>query len=561
MSRSSHEYIPLLTMPVDTNDEQLGRTSLSQGNKSNVDANVEIKYISEEFIQHDLQKSVDRAYERKCALINKCLQEEIGFGPYQKQLFMLTGLGWLADNMWFQAVAVALPQVQKELHPSRIEFTTLSLYAGLAIGASAWGVMADIIGRKLSFNITLFLAGVFGVAAGAAPNFVAFASLVGCIGFGVGGNLPVDGALYLEHIPQSHQWTLTLLSTWWAIGQLIASLVAWALIGNFSCDISASDGKCLKADNMGWRYTMYTLGCLTLIMFILRFFLFDLQESSKYLIGKKRDAEAIKVLEHLAKKNNRTITLTLEKLLAVEDGDNVPPKTILEILKGSFSTFSLSHIRPLFAGRKLAINSSITIFIWGLIGLASPLFNAFLPLYLAGRVSSNDSTSVTYRNATIVSIMGIPGSFIACLVVDWRRRSTGSRKWSIGGRKLTMAVSTLVTGIFLFLFTTSKSEGAVLGYSCVSSLTQNAMFGVLYAYTPEVFPAPHRGTGDALASSFNRCTGLLGPVIKIATTSAVGTGLADSVANGSVFVSASLYVVASIFMMLLPIETAGKAAL
>lgn len=48
------------------------------------------------------------------------------------------------------------------------------------------------------------------------------------------------------------------------------------------------------------------------------------------------------------------------------------------------------------------------------------------------------------------------------------------------------------------------------------------MYGVLYAYTPEVFPAPHRGTGDALCSAFNRITGIFAPVIKIATTTPEG---------------------------------------
>jgi hypothetical protein len=60
------------------------------------------------------------------------------------------------------------------------------------------------------------------------------------------------------------------------------------------------------------------------------------------------------------------------------------------------------------------------------------------------------------------------------------------------------------------------------------------MFGVLYAYTPEVFPAPHRGTGDALASAFNRVTGLIAPLIKIATTNG---SLTTSSANGFVFCS------------------------
>lgn len=107
----------------------------------------------------------------------------------------------------------------------------------------------------------------------------------------------------------------------------------------------------------------------------------------------------------------------------------------------------------------------------GLIGLGYPLFNGFLPLYLKQRVSSTGGgVASTYRNYTIISVLGIPGSLIACVAVDWTRNSNS--RWSLGGRKLTMAVSTLLTGIFLFLFTTSKTEAAVLGYSCASGLTQ-----------------------------------------------------------------------------------------
>ncbi|KAF8896637.1 major facilitator superfamily domain-containing protein [Infundibulicybe gibba] len=525
--------------------------SLKETLGSPVPADVEKSTSS---IQGTLRNGVDSVYEAKCDLVNRCLQEEIGFGRYQVQLFLLTGLGWMADNIWLQGVAVVLPQMQQELNPIRVEFSTLALYVGLILGAMVWGVMADLIGRRLSFNITLFIAGVFGIAAGAAPNFVTFASWWLVLDLEL---VAIDGALFLEHVPQSHQWTLTLLSAWWALGQLVASIVAWGFIGNFSCAGTVPQGQCLKGDNMGWRYTFYTLGSLTFIMFILRFVIFDLQESSKYLIAKGRDEDAIRVLQHLARRNGKEITLTLEALQKIQGGKALPPRTNLQVIKSAFTGFSLSHVRPLFTGRKLALNSSITILLWGLIGLAYPLFNGFLPLYLKARVSSNAGISETYRNYTIISVLGIPGSIIACVVVDWTR---GSGRWAFGGRKLTMAVSTLLTGIFLFLFTTSTTEAAVLGYSCASGLTQNAMYGVLYAYTPEVFPAPHRGTGDALASSFNRITGILAPVIKIATTSASGEAT-GATANGSIFVSASLFIVAAILMIFLPIETAGKAAL
>ncbi|KAG5643086.1 hypothetical protein DXG03_001581 [Asterophora parasitica] len=473
-------------MSINEKDEKTIRLSTDTESQASSDRNMDF-FVTE---------GVDRAYGLKCDLINKCMQEEIGFGRYQIQLFILSGLGWMADNIWLQGVAVVLGQVEQELLPVRVEFATLALYVGLILGATVWGVMADIIGRRLSFN-----------------------------------------------------WTLTLLSGWWAIGQLVASVIAWGFIGNFSCDGETPVGQCFKADNMGWRYTIYTLGAMTFLMFILRFVVFDLQESSKYYIAKGRDEDAIAVLNHIAKRNGKTISLTIEKFRAVEGGKVYVPKSKSETIKGAFTGFDLyviqvkspqngvinisirSLVKPLFAGRKLAINSSITFMLWGLIGLAYPLFNSFLPLYLKERVSSSAGVSETYRNYAIISVCGIPGSLIACAVVDYTRGSNS--KWSVGGRKLTMAISTLLTGVFLFLFTTSRNEAAVLGFSCASGLTQNAMYGVLFAYTPEVFPAPQRGTGDAIASSFNRITGILAPVIKIATTTVAGVAASRASANGA----------------------------
>ena len=79
--------------------------------------------------------------------------------------------------------------------------------------------------HRWSFNITLFLAGAFGLAAGGAPNFIALASLLAVVGLGVGGNLPVDSAVFLDFVPGTHQYLLTILSIWWSVGQLAVALV------------------------------------------------------------------------------------------------------------------------------------------------------------------------------------------------------------------------------------------------------------------------------------------------------------------------------------------------
>ena len=205
----------------------------------------------------------DTAYDRKAKVINKAIMD-IGMGWYQWQLFVLCGFGWLADNMWLQTVALTLPSLTSEFGPTatNVRYTTCATFIGLCIGASFWGIASDVLGRRLAFNMTLFLAGVFGLSVGGGPSWIGTCGLYAALGVGVGGNLPVDGALFLEFIPSASQGLLTLLSVFWPVGQLIGSLVAWGFLTKYKCDASlpacpiAAPGEecCAKADNMGWRY-------------------------------------------------------------------------------------------------------------------------------------------------------------------------------------------------------------------------------------------------------------------------------------------------------------------
>lgn len=42
---------------------------------------------------------------------------------------------------------------------------------------------------------------------------------------------------------------------------------------------------------------------------------------------------------------------------------------------------------------------------------------------------------------------------------------------------------------------------------------QNIYYGTLYAYTPEVLPSAHRGTGNGISIGFNRIMGIMSAVI------------------------------------------------
>lgn len=132
----------------------------------------------------------DTAYDRKSKVINKAITD-IGMGRYQWSLFALCGFGWLADNMWLQGVALTLPSLSAEFGVSdtHVRYTTCALFIGLCLGASFWGIASDVIGRRLAFNMTLFLAGVFGLGVGGGSSWIGVCGLYAALGVGVGGNV------------------------------------------------------------------------------------------------------------------------------------------------------------------------------------------------------------------------------------------------------------------------------------------------------------------------------------------------------------------------------------
>ena len=109
----------------------------------------------------------------------------------------------------------------------------LGFYLALLVGALFWGSTADIIGRKWAFNFSLLVSAIFAIAAGAAPNYIAWATMVAISAFGSGGNLVLDTTVFLEYLPSNKQWLLTLLAGWWGVGQTAAGLIAWGFMGNY----------------------------------------------------------------------------------------------------------------------------------------------------------------------------------------------------------------------------------------------------------------------------------------------------------------------------------------
>jgi MFS family permease len=215
--------------------------------------------------------------------------------------------------------------------------------------------------------------------------------------------------------------------------------------------------------------------------------------------------------------------------------------SMFQIVKRSLGRFSMKRFSALFQDKKIGLTTMLLWFQWTTIGMAYPLFNAFLPQYLGNSIEND--TSTVYRNYAITAIVGVPGSLIACWTVDIKYI----------GRKGTMAVATVITGVFVFLFTISSDSGFQLAFTCLEAFFQNIMYGVLYAYTPEVFPAPIRGTGTGMSSFLNRVAGLCAPIVAIQA--------GGSNPKAPIYASGGLFIAAFFSMLILPIETRGKQTL
>ena len=389
-------------------------------------------------------------------------------GWYQWQLFIVVGFGWASDNLWPIVTSLIFTPITNELAPSKPPLLSLSQNIGLLFGAVFWGFGCDVFGRRWAFNLTLGITAVFGMIAASSPNFAAIGCFAALWSFGVGGNLPVDSAIFLEFLPGSHQYLLTILSIDWALAQVIATLIAWPLLGNLTCQEGAA---CTRGQNMGWRYFVITMGGLTLLMWAIRFLAFTIYESPKYLMGKGRDEEAVAIVHEVARRNGKTSSLTIEDLKACETlaGGEGVGTSASAALKRRLQKVNLTHVRALFSTGRLAFSTSMIMVVWAFIGLAYPLYNGFLPYIQATRGFDygDGSTYITYRNSLIIAVLGVPGALLGGAMVEIKRF----------GRKGTLAVSTTLTGVFLYASTTASDSNTLLGWNCGFNFTSNVMVG------------------------------------------------------------------------------------
>lgn len=153
-----------------------------------------------------------------------------------RKLLGIAGLGWMFDalDVGMLSFIIAALKVEWNLSTEQMGWIGSVNSIGMAVGALVFGVMADRIGRKKVFILTLLLFSLGSGASAFTSSLAAFLVFRFIIGAGLGGELPVASTLVSESVPAEKRGrVVVLLESFWAGGWLIAALISYFFIPKF----------------------------------------------------------------------------------------------------------------------------------------------------------------------------------------------------------------------------------------------------------------------------------------------------------------------------------------
>ncbi|MBI4695009.1 MAG: MFS transporter [Gammaproteobacteria bacterium] len=213
--------------------------------------------------------------------------DRLPWSRWHGRIVVALGIAWVLDGLEVTLVGALGGVLQR---PDTLALTTAeigwsgSLYVGGAVlGALVFGRLADVLGRKRLFLVTLAVYLGATVASGCAIGYVSFAICRFCTGLGIGGEYAAINSAIDELVPARVRGRVNLAinGSFW-LGAALGALLSLVLL----------DERVL-GPVLGWR-AAFLLGAV-LAMAILRVRR-DVPESPRWLIAQGRAEEAARIV-------------------------------------------------------------------------------------------------------------------------------------------------------------------------------------------------------------------------------------------------------------------------
>ena len=411
--------------------------------------------------------------------------DRLAFNARHRRLLVGSGVGWALDAMDVGLISFVMAALAKQWGLSATQLSWIGSigFVGMAIGASVGGLLADRLGRRNVFALTLL---VYGIATGAAGLSTGIAMLIVLrfvVGLGLGAELPVASTLVSEYAPSRIRGrVVVILEAFWAVGWILAALIGYFVV---------------PASENGWRWALF-LGIVPAVYAVV--VRAGLPESVRFLESRGRTAEAEAAVR------------------SFEAASGVAPVP---------SPVAQVQSRPSWSAlwdRSLRRRSAALWVTW--FGVNFSYYGAFIwiPSLL---VADGFSLTKSFGFTLVITLAQLPGYAAAALLIE---------RW---GRRATLASFLLGSAASAVLFGQAGSEAAIIAAGCALSFFNLGAWGALYAVTPEVYPTALRGSGAGSAAAFGRIASILAPLSVPWLLGAGGHGLVFGV-FGAAFVVAAL---------------------
>ncbi len=380
----------------------------------------------------------------------------------------------------------------------------------MAVGASLGGLLADRIGRRQVFALTLL---VYGLATGASALSWSIGALIVLrfvVGLGLGAELPVASTLVSEFAPPRIRGRVVVaLEAFWAIGWTLSALIGYLVV---------------PAEN-GWRWAL-AVGALPAVyaVYVRR----GLPESVRFLEARGRHAEAEAVVERF--EASAGVRSPASEFGAGTSGPDPASRATGGTGATAVGVGTLTETAPaapprlgeLFATRLRARTATLWV-VWFAVNFS--YYGAFiwLPTLL---FDSGFSLVRSFEYTLIITLAQLPGYAVSAVLVE---------TW---GRRPTLVTFLLGSAAAAGLFAGADGTTQVLVAGMLLSFFNLGAWGALYAVTPELYPTRLRGTGSGSAAAFGRLASILAPLAVPVLRDAGGIGLLFAVFAG-VFVVAA----------------------
>jgi len=426
--------------------------------------------------------------------------ERLPFTGYQQKIFAIIATAWLFDSIDLASLTFVLAPISEEfgLSDGQAGLLASASFAGMFVGATTAGMLADRFGRKLVFQTSMILWGSASLLLALSWNWESLMIFRFLLGLGMGAEFPIGLSLVSEFMPSKKRGQyIGFLEGFWPIGFITAGALSLVLV-----------------PTLGWRSVFVLQGLAAIWVLIVRRIV---PESPRWLESWGRYDDADETMKH--------IEAEVEERHGRPLPESEPPRFTERVFRG----FSFRELFTTGYRRR-----TVMIWLaWFFILLGYYGITTWVSKLLADQ-GFDIAASIGF--VLLMALWGIPGFLSASLLLERI------------GRKTTLSAYVILSAVAAYFYGQADS---LLWLIVAGSFMQFFFFGMwsaLYAYTPEIFPTRARGVGAGTASSMGRLGALLGPALVPVVLTSYG--------NAAVFtLGAAAFVIAAAVVLILGPET------